>query len=105
MRLGPEANSARPPAPDGGRTATRTPRRRRHPGFDCSSLVRYAYWPDDPVFRLSGTRVYHVGLRCGDDEVIHAPRTGRPASRVPLDEAMPRKDYYGATRLLHLSAR
>lgn len=102
------------------------------PGFDCSSLVRYAYWPfnrlprvsasqyaatseytvrrtalreGDLVFWHNGTRIYHVGLYCGDDEVIHAPRTGKLISRVPLDEAMPRKDYYGATRLLNLSAR
>ncbi|MFF1463348.1 C40 family peptidase [Streptomyces sp. NPDC058330] len=102
------------------------------PGFDCSSLMRYAYWPfirlprvsasqyavtseytvgraalreGDLVFWHNGTRIYHVGLYCGDDEVIHAPRTGKPIARVPLDEAMPRKDYYGATRLLNLSAR
>jgi hypothetical protein len=37
--------------------------------------------------------------------VIHAPRTGRLISWVPLDEAMRRKDHYGATRLLNLSAR
>ncbi|MGC9501670.1 C40 family peptidase [Streptomyces sp. WG7] len=102
------------------------------PGFDCSGLVRYAYWPfnrlprvsasqyaatseytvgrdalreGDLVFWHNGTRIYHVGLFCGGDEVIHASRTGKLVSRVPLDEAMPRGDYYGATRLLDLSAR
>ncbi|MEV5148222.1 C40 family peptidase [Streptomyces sp. NPDC052727] len=96
-------------------------------GFDCSSLVQYAYWPlmqlprvsadqhaataqhpverhalrpGDLVFWHNGERIYHVGLYAGDGEVIHAPRTGKVIARVPLDEAMPKEHYYGATRPL-----
>ncbi|MFK4105660.1 condensation domain-containing protein [Streptomyces sp. NPDC019531] len=97
-------------------------------GFDCSSLVQYAYWPlvqlprvsaeqyvatsqrpverqalqpGDLVFWHNGDRVYHVAVYAGGGEVIHAPRTGKNIVRVPLDEAMPTEHYHGATRPLH----
>jgi cell wall-associated NlpC family hydrolase len=96
-------------------------------GFDCSSLVRYAYWPfielprvsamqytatsdrpvarpelapGDLVFWHNSDRVYHVALYTGDDQVLHAPRTGRLIEQVALDEAMPAEHYYGAGRPL-----
>ncbi|MEV6477698.1 bifunctional lytic transglycosylase/C40 family peptidase [Streptomyces sp. NPDC051657] len=95
-------------------------------GFDCSSLVQYGYWtsvqlprtaaaqysatsgrpvtrgnlkPGDLVFwaKRSGF-IYHVGLYAGEGRVLHAPRTGREVTVEPLDTAMPRADYHGATR-------
>ncbi|MGW6876045.1 C40 family peptidase [Streptomyces xanthophaeus] len=96
-------------------------------GFDCSSLVQYAYWPsiklprvasdqygatsDRPVSRQdlqpgdllfwshggSGS-IYHIAIYAGDGKVLHAPRTGRVVELQPLTEAMPVSDYYGATR-------
>jgi cell wall-associated NlpC family hydrolase len=96
-------------------------------GFDCSSLVQYAYWPnvklprtavaqygatsDRPVSRRdlkvgdllfwshggSGA-IYHVAMYAGDGNVIQAPRTGKDVELVPLTSAMPEDDYYGATR-------
>ncbi|MFD5588812.1 NlpC/P60 family protein [Streptomyces sp. NPDC127063] len=96
-------------------------------GFDCSSLVQYAYWPsvklprtaaaqygatsDRPVSRQdlkpgdllfwshggSGA-IYHVAIYAGDGNVLHAPRTGRHVEVAPLTSAMPDSDYYGATR-------
>ncbi|GAA3312339.1 hypothetical protein GCM10020295_83940 [Streptomyces cinereospinus] len=96
-------------------------------GFDCSSLVQYAYWPklklprtadaqygatsDRPVSRTdlkpgdllfwahggSGF-IYHVAIYAGDGNVLHAPRTGRHVEVAPLTSAMPQGDYVGATR-------
>ncbi|MEW1551962.1 bifunctional lytic transglycosylase/C40 family peptidase [Streptomyces tsukubensis] len=96
-------------------------------GFDCSSLVQYAYWGSlklprtaapqygatshRPVSRSdlrvgdllfwskSGSgAIYHVALYAGDGNVVHAPRTGKNVELVPLTSAMPERDYYGATR-------
>ncbi|MEU7260606.1 bifunctional lytic transglycosylase/C40 family peptidase [Streptomyces rimosus] len=96
-------------------------------GFDCSSLVQYAYWPktklprtaaaqygatsDRPVARTAlkpgdllfwshggSGAIYHVAIYAGDGNVLHAPRTGRSVELAPLTSAMPQKDYYGATR-------
>ncbi|RPK70059.1 Murein DD-endopeptidase MepH precursor [Streptomyces sp. ADI97-07] len=95
-------------------------------GFDCSSLVQYAYWPkvklprtaaaqygatsDHPVSRTdlkpgdllfwsnSNGYIYHVALYAGDGNVLHAPRTGKRVELVPLASAMPDRDYRGATR-------
>lgn len=95
-------------------------------GFDCSSLVQYAYWPgiklprtaaaqygatsDEPVARgdlrpgdllfwsnRSGF-IYHVALYAGDGKVLHAPRTGKNVEIAPMSSAMPAADYHGATR-------
>lgn len=93
-------------------------------GWDCSSLVQYAYWPslklprtaaeqygataDHPVARAdlqvgdllfwSGTTgIYHVALYAGDGKMLEAPRTGQPVKIAPLN-AMPTSDYLGATR-------
>ncbi|MDD9383166.1 NlpC/P60 family protein [Streptomyces sp. ZAF1911] len=95
-------------------------------GFDCSSLVQYAYWPHTQLPRTAAAQyqatshrpitrgqlrpgdllfwahrdgsIYHVGLYAGDGRVLHAPRTGRSVELVPLDSAMPAGDYRGATR-------
>lgn len=96
-------------------------------GFDCSSLVQYAYWPDLKLPRTAAAQygatsdravsrqnlkvgdllfwsrggsgaIYHVALYAGDGNVLHAPRTGRHVELAPLTSAMPDADYYGATR-------
>ncbi|GGZ90006.1 transglycosylase [Streptomyces subrutilus] len=95
-------------------------------GFDCSSLVQYAYWPHTQLPRTAAAQykatahrpvsrgelqpgdllfwahrngfIYHVGMYAGDGRVLHAPRTGRQVEVVPLDSAMPASDYRGATR-------
>ncbi|WP_241911494.1 bifunctional lytic transglycosylase/C40 family peptidase [Streptomyces sp. DH-12] len=95
-------------------------------GFDCSSLVQYAYWPkvklprtaaaqygatsDRPVSRSqlkpgdllfwahNDGFIYHVAMYAGDGNVLHAPRTGRNVEIAPLTSAMPQGDYLGATR-------
>lgn len=96
-------------------------------GFDCSSLVQYAYWPDLKLPRTAAAQygatsdhpvsrqdlkvgdllfwshggsggIYHVAMYAGDGNVLHAPRTGRHVELAPLTSAMPESDYYGATR-------
>ncbi|MFI9155671.1 NlpC/P60 family protein [Streptomyces sp. NPDC053367] len=97
-------------------------------GFDCSSLVQYAYWPDLHLPRTAAAQygatsdravsrqdlqvgdllfwsnnggsgsIYHVAIYAGDGNVIHAPRTGKTVEVVSLSSAMPDSDYYGATR-------
>ncbi|MCX5410160.1 C40 family peptidase [Streptomyces sp. NBC_00335] len=95
-------------------------------GFDCSSLVQYAYWPSTRLPRTAaaqyaatshrpiardqlrpgdllfwsrrGGDIYHVGLYAGDGQVLHAPRTGRNVEVQSLTEAMPARDFLGATR-------
>lgn len=95
-------------------------------GWDCSSLVQFAYWPtvrlprtaadqydstaDHPVARADlrpgdllfwshgGDRgIYHVALYAGHGRMVEAPRTGRLVKVAPLS-AMPSGDYVGATR-------
>ena len=96
-------------------------------GFDCSSLVQYAYWPktklprtaeaqygatsDRPVSRNNlkpgdllfwahggSGFIYHVAMYAGNGNVLQAPRTGRNVEVAPLTSAMPQGDYVGATR-------
>lgn len=96
-------------------------------GFDCSSLVQYAYWPAVKLPRTAAAQygatsdravsrsnlkvgdllfwshggsggIYHVAIYAGDGNVLHAPRTGKTVSLAPLTTAMPDGDYYGATR-------
>ncbi|MGW2681088.1 C40 family peptidase [Streptomyces sp. NPDC001436] len=95
-------------------------------GFDCSSLIQYAYWPHTQLPRTAAAQykatahrpvsrgelrpgdllfwahrngsIYHVALYAGNGQVVHAPRTGRQVEVVPLDSAMPSADYRGATR-------
>lgn len=96
-------------------------------GFDCSSLVQYAYWPDLKLPRVASAQygatsdrpvsrndlrpgdllfwskggsgsIYHVAIYAGDGNVLHSPRTGRTVSLAPQSSAMPAGDYYGATR-------
>ncbi|MEW1926422.1 bifunctional lytic transglycosylase/C40 family peptidase [Streptomyces sp. NPDC088360] len=94
-------------------------------GWDCSSLVQYAFWPKarmprtaqaqynatshnavaksrlrqgDLLFWSNGTGIYHVAIYAGDGNVLHAPRTGKNVEVVPLEDAMPKSEYHGATR-------
>ncbi|WP_327332923.1 bifunctional lytic transglycosylase/C40 family peptidase [Streptomyces anulatus] len=95
-------------------------------GWDCSSLVQYAYWPSVQLPRTAAAQygatsnrpvargdlkpgdllfwsntsgfIYHVGMYAGDGNVLHAPRTGKSVELVPLASAMPERDYLGATR-------
>ncbi|WP_330335802.1 NlpC/P60 family protein (plasmid) [Streptomyces sp. NBC_00536] len=96
-------------------------------GFDCSSLVQYAYWPTTHLPRVASEQygatsgravsrselkpgdllfwskggsgsIYHVAMYAGDGNVLHAPRTGRNVELQPLTSAMPESDYFGATR-------
>ncbi|MEU6946586.1 NlpC/P60 family protein [Streptomyces sp. NPDC046316] len=96
-------------------------------GFDCSSLVQYAYWPSTKLPRVAAAQygetshrpvarknlkpgdllfwsksgsasIYHVAIYAGDGNVLHAPRTGRVVELQPLTSAMPADDYFGATR-------
>ncbi|MFF3578599.1 C40 family peptidase [Streptomyces mirabilis] len=96
-------------------------------GFDCSSLVEYAYWPSIHLPRTAAAQygatsdhavsrqdlkvgdllfwshggsgsIYHVAMYAGDGNVVQAPRTGRNVEVAPLTSAMPESDYYGATR-------
>ncbi|WP_327286652.1 C40 family peptidase [Streptomyces sp. NBC_01205] len=96
-------------------------------GFDCSSLVQYAYWPTTKLPRTASEQygatsdrgvsrdalqpgdllfwshggsgsIYHVAMYAGDGNVLHAPRTGRVVELQSLNSAMPQGDYFGATR-------
>nr|BAW81986.1 tranglycosylase [Streptomyces lavendulae] len=97
------------------------------PGYDCSSLVQYAYWPSLQLPRVASDQygatahhpvsrndlqpgdllfwskggsgdIYHVAIYAGDGNVLHAPRTGRNVELRSLATAMPEGDYFGATR-------
>jgi hypothetical protein len=96
-------------------------------GFDCSSLVQYAFWPNLKLPRTAAAQygatsdravsrtnlkvgdllfwsrggsgaIYHIAMYAGDGNVLHAPRTGKNVEIAPLTSAMPERDYYGATR-------
>ncbi|MEU9998125.1 NlpC/P60 family protein [Streptomyces sp. NPDC050848] len=96
-------------------------------GFDCSSLVQYAYWPSTKLPRVAAAQygatshrpvsrndlkpgdllfwskggasvIYHIAIYAGDGNVLHAPRTGRVVELQPMASAMPAGDYFGATR-------
>ncbi|MEU3433097.1 bifunctional lytic transglycosylase/C40 family peptidase [Streptomyces sp. NPDC006863] len=98
----------------------------RTEGWDCSSLVQYAYWPSIKLPRTASAQysatshrpiargdlkqgdllfwsnssgfIYHVAIYAGDGTVLHAPRTGKTVSLQPMASAMPAGDYLGATR-------
>ncbi|MGW6651249.1 peptidase [Streptomyces sp. CB02130] len=98
----------------------------RTEGWDCSSLVQYAYWPSIRLPRTASAQysatshrpiargdlkqgdllfwsnasgfIYHVAIYAGDGNVLHAPRTGKTVSLQPMASAMPAGDYLGATR-------
>lgn len=94
-------------------------------GFDCSGLVAYSYAqvgvnlprtsraqfeyvkpvnyrflkPGDLLFfRLRSTRVSHVGIYIGENQFIHAPRTGKDVSVANLLSKFWRKRFVGAGR-------
>ena len=95
-------------------------------GWDCSSLVQYAFWPElqlprtaaeqydatssqpvaredlqpgDLLFWSHGgdTGIYHVALYAGQGQMVEAPRSGQQVKLAPITD-MPAGDYYGATR-------
>lgn len=92
-------------------------------GFDCSGLVMYVYHkngisiprstekqydrgarislrraqPGDLIFyRTEGNRISHVGIYCGDNQFIHAPRTGKQVSFSDIRGEYWRKRFVGA---------
>jgi len=94
-------------------------------GMDCSGLVQYAYrevgvnvprtvatqqrnaFPvslaelqagDLLFFRLGGRQVSHVGIYIGDEQFIHAPRTGKRVSITRLNDNYWKKRLTGAGR-------
>ncbi|MFW5969172.1 MAG: C40 family peptidase [Halofilum sp. (in: g-proteobacteria)] len=94
--------------------------------FDCSGLVQYAYEragarvprttraqfdaidrryldqlePGDLVFfRTNGIRVAHVGIFIGDDEFVHAPKSGSDVHISHLDRGYWRSRIIGAGSL------
>lgn len=98
----------------------------REGGFDCSGLVQQVfarkgislprlaneqYLRGTPVersqlqagdlvfFSISGTVIDHVGFYAGDNQFLHAPRTGRVVSYDRLDSDYFQRHYQGARRL------
>lgn len=96
-------------------------------GFDCSGLVYFVFAkhgiqlkrtadlqflqgvpiaksdlePGDLVFFSSnGKTITHVGIYSGDEQFIHAPRTGRNVSFDSLNSTYYKRVYKGARRIL-----
>ena len=98
-------------------------------GFDCSGLVKYAFndvadvklprsssamaqghgtkvaradlKPGDLIFfNIKSRRVNHVAIYLGNDQFIHAPRTGKKVSIDSLDKPYWQKHYVVAKRVL-----
>ncbi|OHD65548.1 MAG: hypothetical protein A2176_03070 [Spirochaetes bacterium RBG_13_51_14] len=97
-------------------------------GFDCSGYVMYVYQrngillprsvvrqykagkkiglervkPGDLLFFRTSRkrRLSHVGIYCGDDRFIHAPRSGKKVSFADMDKAYWRKRYIGAVTFM-----
>ena len=94
--------------------------------FDCSGLVQYVYsnlgvqlprvsgqqagagvhvdredlQPGDLVFfRLSGTRIDHVGIYVGRGKFVHAPRKHSPVRFDSLNDAWWRRKFKGGRRV------
>ncbi|GAA4838928.1 NlpC/P60 family protein [Kitasatospora terrestris] len=95
-------------------------------GWDCSSLVQYAYWPTTRLPRTAAEQyaatanrpvakaelrsgdllfwsrggeasVYHVAIYVGEGKIVEAPKTG-DVVKVADASTMPAADYFGATR-------
>ncbi|MCL7743746.1 C40 family peptidase [Guyparkeria hydrothermalis] len=94
-------------------------------GFDCSGLTQYAYQaaelplprtsyqqyratrrvardelrPGDLVFfRLSGSRIDHVGIYVSENRFIHAPSSGKTVTFSRLDKGFWARRYVGGGR-------
>jgi cell wall-associated NlpC family hydrolase len=95
-------------------------------GFDCSGLVQYSFkqagvmlprtsqeifqssrlvspadmQPGDLVFfRISSSKVSHVGIYAGNRHFIHSPSSGKGVSYASLDNSYWRKRLAGAGRI------
>ena len=94
-------------------------------GFDCSGLVQYVcrdlgitvdrvtydqinngvsvprseLAPGDLIFFAKDGDVHHVGIYVGNNEFIHAPRTGDVVKISSLSESYYNEQYYGARRV------
>lgn len=94
-------------------------------GFDCSGLVQYVcrdlgitvdrvtydqinngvsvprseLAPGDLIFFAKDGDVHHVGIYVGNNEFIHAPRTGDVVKISSLSESYYSEQYYGARRV------
>lgn len=94
-------------------------------GFDCSGLVQYVcksvgisvsrtsasqfsngkavnksdLEPGDLLFFAKGGRINHVGIYAGNDQMIHAPRTGDVVKYESINSAYRKNGYVGARRV------
>ena len=65
-------------------TVPRTTKQQAH--YRPSKQLRSAQPGDILFFRIYGSRVSHVGIYTGNDQFIHAPKSGKYVSYASLDE-------------------